>query len=188
MYISTILDGNPNMPDYGSSYAVGGTRVFLTERYPWFTVCIASKPDALANRPLVSFSIRTDPMPPYFHPARGATFITGLKFARQDAAISGHGSFFILVRYKKQPGNLTYIPKLGQVKDFALVAGDGHPSLTSFMLDDEAVAKAFRKTGNSVVLQNLGNVAAWQRFTCLGLNGGSPKLGTTSFEFCLDAE
>jgi hypothetical protein len=186
MYIGTIFCGNSNGGSVQGPYAVNGTELLLTERYPYFTKCIASKTDTVASRgKRVSFSLRTTGMPPEYSPP--TSFILGLKFARGDAAIPGYGSFFVLVKYQT-PAGFHHSPHLGVVSDFRLVAGDGYPSLTSFMLKDEAVEKAFLAPGrNSIALQIPGSPAA-QHFYCRGLAGADPDLGNNYFEFCLDAD
>lgn len=182
MYIQSINE-YPHVDSNELSCVVGGMKMTITERYPYFVSCFADvHEDHHSSKQPVAFSVDMDEAPFSFEPPTNSVITIGLKFDTPPADALGHGSIFILVQYLVQPRFGEYA-----VKGFGLVSGDGWPSLTSFMLNDATIRLCLATPTQSITLHKTQDCNASKRVCCRQIETDEVGVyGGDIFVFCLE--
>ena len=176
-----------NLPDYDQNeckVTVSGFEFAITERFPYYITSRMGKHVA-TDIPPCSFPISIDlermehPGQPDFH----AITTIGLKLDRlpsQTTSPVGPDSYFVLVRYATRSAASE---RIVLINDYALISGNCWPSLTAFMLDDDAAATPFLMYNRSVVLPDIESPKQPKYLTCRRLESDSSYRVYETFKF-----
>ncbi|CAO2648784.1 Nn.00g097330.m01.CDS01 [Neocucurbitaria sp. VM-36] len=195
MYIE-MTSPDPIGYDWGNGYgwvsssdddlscAIGGVNFSITERFPY---CIGGQikrgGDTKVSHRSVTFYMITDSdrMARYVAPP-GDLLTVGLKFAKQDEKTNDQNSLFIVMQfYRTDDGRAVST-------GFRLVSGLNYSSLTTFIMDEKAIAAAFQMPTGDIILRDLGGCKELVRLRCHQFESiYDPLRGYDIFKFCLEA-
>jgi hypothetical protein len=186
MYIETIAVGFSNYyrDDDNLTCTVGGIELSITERFPYFVQCTMDTNRDVTTGQVCRLTIDLEVTPRFFAPPVDSIITIGFKFAFPHANVMGYGSFFVLMQY-----NYTVAEPSDHIvgRDVRMLPGSGYSSLTSLMLDENAITAVFESPAEYVRLQDLGGGDTSDRLQCRSSpNYHHDEQGYSFFDICLE--
>jgi hypothetical protein len=179
----------PKNKDYDSDNELkckaGGMEFAITERFPYYIASQMGHTDGIYSSTYsVPITVQMDRYANSRVPSLGLMRVAGIKLATlpiQNIAIREQGSYFVLVRYLRNPKSHTVV-----IEDYVFMSGNGWLSLTDFMLDAQAVANAFQSPTKQVRLRGQGIGRQADYLHCHRLEGKKDFYGNEEFKFQLE--